>query len=46
MFVQIAELDFSSRIVGKGQFNVRKQSNMSKWMEVPFNFPADVEKNF
>jgi hypothetical protein len=30
MFGQIAELDFSSRNVGKGQFSVRKQSNSMK----------------
>ena len=28
MFGQIAELDFPSRIVGKGQVNVRKQQHM------------------
>jgi len=44
MFGQNAELNFSSRIVGNGQFNVRKQSNTCKWMEVPFKFPTDMKR--
>jgi hypothetical protein len=46
LFGQIAELDFSSRIVGKGQVNVRKQSNTCKWIEVPFKFPTDMKRKF